>query len=184
MSRLAKKPIPVPKSVSITIGTDSITLKNSSETVVTNFDNKLLKVSFSNDVININQIDENYQPGSMFAGTLSANLKNTINGLSQGFTKILKIEGVGYKAQIKSGKLALGLGFSHPLELAIPKGVKLEIPSPTEIRISGVDKRVVGQFAAVIRSYKQPEPYNGKGIAYSNEKILRKVGKTAKGNKK
>jgi large subunit ribosomal protein L6 len=120
----------------------------------------------------------------MFAGTLSANVKNIISGLSKGFTKILKMEGVGYKAQIKAGKLALSLGLSHPLEIAIPNGIKVEIPAPTEIRISGVDKRVVGQFTAVIRSHKIPEPYNGKGIAYSNEKILRKVGKTAKGNKK
>ena len=115
----------------------------------------------------------------MLHGTINANLNNAVIGVKTGYKKILKIVGVGYKAKIEQEKLVLAIGYSHLIQMPIPKILKVICPSPTQIEISGYDKAIVGEFAAKIRSLKKPEPYKGKGIMYFDEKIVRKVGKTA-----
>ncbi|MDE7106545.1 MAG: 50S ribosomal protein L6, partial [Anaeroplasmataceae bacterium] len=116
----------------------------------------------------------------MMHGTTRALLHNMVVGVSDGFTKTLEINGVGYRAQLQGNKVVVSAGYSHPVELEIPKGLKVELPKNTQIIISGIDKQLVGQFAAEIREVRKPEPYKGKGIKYSDEHIRRKEGKTAK----
>ena len=116
---------------------------------------------------------------SALAGTLRAHLQNMVDGVSKGFEKKLEIVGIGYRAQIQGKVLNLTLGFSHPLQVAVPAGITIETPSQTEIVIKGADRQQVGQLAANIRAYRPPEPYKGKGVRYANEKILRKEAKKA-----
>ena len=116
----------------------------------------------------------------MMHGTTRALLHNMVVGVSDGFKKVLEINGVGYRAALQGNKVVVSAGYSHPVELEIPKGLKVELPKNTQITISGIDKQLVGQFAAEIREVRKPEPYKGKGIKYSDEHIRRKEGKTAK----
>ncbi len=112
-------------------------------------------------------------------GLYRALIQNMINGVSEGYTKKLEIIGVGYRAEWKGRGLQLALGYSHPIFFIPPKDVKIEVPAPTNIVVSGIDKQLVGQVAAKIRSFRPPEPYKGKGIRYEGEQIIRKAGKTA-----
>ena len=112
------------------------------------------------------------------------NFHNAIIGVTDGYTKKLHIEGVGYKASVSGNKFNLAIGFSHPVVLQIPENIKVVCKTPTDVEITGFDKIVVGEFAAKIREIRKPEPYNGKGIMYVGEHIIRKVGKTAEGTKK
>lgn len=116
----------------------------------------------------------------MMHGTTRALLHNMVVGVSDGFKKELEINGVGYRAALQGNKVVISAGYSHPVELEIPKGLKVELPKNTQIIISGIDKQLVGQFAAEIREVRKPEPYKGKGIKYADEHIRRKEGKTAK----
>ena len=116
----------------------------------------------------------------MMHGTTRALLNNMIVGVSEGFKKQLDIIGVGYRAQLQGNTLVVSAGYSHPVELPVPAGVKVELPKNTTVIISGIDKQVVGQYAANIRAVRKPEPYKGKGIKYADEHIRRKEGKTAK----
>ena len=116
----------------------------------------------------------------MMHGTTRALLHNMVVGVSDGFKKVLEINGVGYRAALQGNKVVVSAGYSHPVELEIPRGLKVELPKNTQIIISGIDKQLVGQFAAEIREVRKPEPYKGKGIKYSDEHIRRKEGKTAK----
>lgn len=113
----------------------------------------------------------------MFAGTMHALAGNLIAGVTGGFEKKLELVGVGYRAQMKDGKLNLQLGFSHPVYYEVPEGVSVELPTMTEIVVKGIDKQKVGQVAAEIRAFRPPEPYKGKGVRYSDERIIRKEGK-------
>lgn len=116
----------------------------------------------------------------MMHGTTRALLHNMVVGVSEGFKKVLEINGVGYRAALQGNKVVVSAGYSHPVELEIPHGLKVELPKNTQIIVSGIDKQLVGQFAAEIREVRKPEPYKGKGIKYSDEHIRRKEGKTAK----
>ena len=114
------------------------------------------------------------------SGTTRAHLANMVTGVTKGFEKKLELVGVGYRAAVQGKKLSLTLGFSHPVEFQIPAGITIETPSQTEIVVKGMDRQKVGQVAAVIRGYRPPEPYKGKGIRYSGERVQRKAGKSAK----
>jgi large subunit ribosomal protein L6 len=116
-------------------------------------------------------------------GTTRANIANMVKGVSEGFTKKLELVGVGYRAEVKGKNLQLALGFSHSIVFRAPESVKIETPTQTNIVISGYDKQLVGLIAAKLRSFKEPEPYKGKGVKYENEVIRRKAGKTAAGSK-
>ena len=123
--------------------------------------------------------DEKDSTANAKQGLYRALVANMVKGVSDGFTKNLVITGVGYKAQVSSNKLVMNLGFSHPVELIIPEGLTVSCPSVTEIAISGIDKQKVGQFASNIRDIRPVEPYHGYGVRYSDEVVIRKVGKTA-----
>ncbi len=175
MSRVAKAPVELPAGVEFKRDGNVVTLKGSkgalslelnSEVELTQEDN-LLKVA--------------PRSGSRFsiavAGTMRALLANMAAGVSQGFERKLELVGVGYRAQAQGSKLNLTLGFSHPVEYRVPEGISVETPSQTEIVVKGADKQKVGQVAAEIRGYRPPEPYKGKGVRYSDERVVLKEAK-------
>ncbi|MDR2847014.1 MAG: 50S ribosomal protein L6 [Mycoplasmataceae bacterium] len=179
MSRKGNKPISIPNGVNITVTNDMIQVKGSNGTINISYPAELLAITVDGSNVNvaIKKVDD--KAANIFHGTISSHIVNAIIGVSKGFFKTLKIVGVGYKASVSGKKLVLAIGFSHPVELMIPSGLKVVCPVATQIDISGFNKQEVGQFTAVVRSIRPPEPYNGKGIMYSDEILIRKVGKTA-----
>ncbi len=175
MSRVAKSPISIPASVVVkTVGnTLSLDGKNASAEYQVN---ENVSVSVLDNKIHFLPANENPKSWA-HAGTARAIVNNLVLGVSKGFERKLVLNGVGYKAQAKGNVLNLTLGYSHPVEHAIPEGVTVETPTQTEILLKGVDKRLVGQVASDIRAYRPPEPYKGKGIRYSNEIVRRKEAK-------
>jgi large subunit ribosomal protein L6 len=172
MSRVAKNPVPVPAGVEVSLASGGITIKGpqgslhqalSDQITVSHSDSKL-QVSVTNDS----------RAAHAMSGTVRALLANMILGATRGFEKKLTLVGVGYRAQAQGSKLALSLGFSHPVEHEMPEGIKVETPSQTEVVIKGADKQKVGQVAADVRAYRPPEPYKGKGIRYADEVVVLK----------
>ena len=136
-----------------------------------------------NVVVEADQIQVQCQDpaaGSALQGLTRTLISNMVEGVTKGFSRVLEINGVGYRAELKGNTLNLALGYSHPVEYALPQGIVAEVEKQTKITIKGIDKEVVGATAAKIRSFREPEPYKGKGIKYSDERILRKAGKTGK----
>jgi large subunit ribosomal protein L6 len=175
MSRVAKKPIDVPKGVEITINGTRITVKGPKGSLQQNIHTL---VDMKQDGSTLTFAARNEVPGAWaHAGTARALVNNLITGVSKGFERKLELVGVGYRAQAQGKSLNLTLGFSHPVVYSVPEGITIETPSQTEILIRGSDKQVVGQVAADIRSYRPPEPYKGKGVKYSDEVIVRKEAK-------
>lgn len=169
MSRIAKQPIPVPKGVDCQLAQQSFSVKGKQGELKHTI-HDLVSVIQEADQIKVN-VKENSQQAWAIAGTTRALLNNLIKGVEQGFEKKLLLVGVGFRAEVKGRKLHLALGFSHPVEMDIPSTIQINTPSQTEIIITGVDKQLVGQIAANIRNMRPPEPYKGKGIRYSDEKI-------------
>lgn len=173
MSRIAKSPIAVAKGVDVKIDGQHVSVKGSKgvmelslhPTVSVKLEDGTLSVAPAND------------SAWAMAGTMRALLGNMVQGVSEGFQKKLQLVGVGYRAQGKGNTLNLSLGFSHPIDYAVPEGITIETPSQTEIVVSGADKQRVGQVAAEIRSFRPPEPYKGKGVRYADERIIRKEAK-------
>lgn len=178
MSRIGNRSLTVPANVVVTVANNNVVIKGKSDELVVNFPEGLISVSVENNVVKVARANDEKQT-KMFHGTVNANINNALIGVTTGWKKELDVKGVGYRAKVEGNKLNLGLGLSHPLNVEIPKGLKVETPSQTEIAISGADKAAVGAFAAVIRSFRKPEPYKGKGVMYKGEKIIRKAGKTA-----
>ena len=176
MSRIGNKVITVPAGVEVKQDGDNITVKGPKGELTRTFVPEI-KMSQEGNEISFTRPDDSYKA---LHGTMRANLNNMILGVSEGFTKKLKLVGVGYRAQKQGAKLVLNVGYSHPVEMEAPKGVEFDVPSNTEINISGICKQVVGQFAAVVRAVRAPEPYKGKGIRYVDEVVRRKEGKTGK----
>jgi len=175
MSRVAKAPITVPKGVMVEIAGQSVKVqgtKGSLEWTV----HPTVSVQIEGGVISVSPAAEQSQAWAM-AGTTRAVLNNMVVGCGVGFTRKLTLVGVGYRAQAKGDVLNLSLGFSHPVDYPVPKGIKIETPSQTEIIVSGADRQRVGQVAAEIRAYRPPEPYKGKGVRYADEDVLRKEAK-------
>jgi large subunit ribosomal protein L6 len=175
MSRVAKKPISLPKGVELKIAADHIAVKGPKGTLSIH---ALPGVSVANDngVINI-QVAEGAE--DKFGGTARALLANMIKGVSEGYERKLELVGVGYRASMAGKALNLSLGFSHPVVFNAPDGINIETPTQTEILIRGFDKQLVGEVAAKIRGYRPPEPYKGKGVRYAGEKITIKEAKKA-----
>ena len=175
MSRVAKKPISLPKGVELKIAADHIAVKGPKGTLSIH---ALPGVSVANDngVINI-QVAEGAE--DKFGGTARALLANMIKGVSEGYERKLELVGVGYRASMAGKALNLSLGFSHPVVFNAPDGINIETPTQTEILIKGFDKQLVGEVAAKIRGYRPPEPYKGKGVRYAGEKITIKEAKKA-----
>lgn len=175
MSRIGKKNIPVPDGVTATIDGQSVSVKGpKGELSAVLVDEVIAKLGEGE--ISIDPREESKRARSMW-GMSRTVVSNLIEGVSQGFTKTLLINGVGYRAAMQGKALQLNVGLSHDVMYPVPADINVECPRPTEIIVSGIDKQRVGQIAAEIRSYRKPEPYKGKGIKYSDEYIFRKEGK-------
>lgn len=175
MSRVAKKPIPLPAGVQVQIDGQSVAVKGAKGALACDV-HALVSVALVEGELRCEPRDES-QNANAQAGTARAILSNMVTGVSAGFQRKLEIQGVGYRAQAKGNVVSLSLGFSHPVDFPVPAGITVETPSQTEILIKGIDKQQVGQVAANIRAYRKPEPYKGKGVRYQNEQILRKEAK-------
>jgi len=175
MSRVAKKPISLPKGVELNIAENNISVKGPKGTLFTHH-LPGVTVAVDNGTVNI-QVAEGAE--DKFGGTARALLANMVKGVSDGYERKLELVGVGYRAAMAGKDLNLSLGFSHPVVFKAPEGISLETPSQTEILIKGSDKQLVGEVAAKIRGYRPPEPYKGKGVRYSGEKITLKEAKKA-----
>ena len=175
MSRIGKKPVVVPSGVEVKIDGQTVKAKGSKgELEVTLVDD--VTVEMTDDGIVVAPVGESKRARSMW-GMSRTLVQNIFVGVTEGYKKELEINGVGYRAAIKGKNLSLQLGLSHDVEYPLPEGIKIECPSQTEIVVTGIEKQVVGQVAAEIRSYRPPEPYKGKGIKYKDEYIFRKEGK-------
>lgn len=176
MSRLGKQPIVIPDGVEVTLVEGLLVVKGTKGTLELPV-RKDVNFVIDNSVITLTPDNETKASGALW-GTYAAITRNLITGVTEGFSKILEIEGVGYKMDIQGQKLTLNVGFSHPVILEVPEGILVEIQKNVAT-ITGIDKHAVGQFAANIRKVKPPEPYKGKGIRYKGEYIIRKQGKKA-----
>ncbi|MCP4186950.1 MAG: 50S ribosomal protein L6 [Gammaproteobacteria bacterium] len=175
MSRIAKKPVDIPGGVELNINGRELSVKGPKGSLSMTL----------HDRVEVNQQDNalNFAPrdGSKLAmaltGTTRSVVSNIVNGVSTGFEKKLQLVGVGYRAQAQGKKLSLSLGFSHPIDYAVPEGIEIETPAATEIVVKGCDKQRVGQVCAEIRAFRPPEPYKGKGVKYADEQVIRKEAK-------
>jgi len=175
MSRVAKQLITLPKGVTATITAESVTVKGGKGSMSLNLRPGVAVVQ-EGDALKVQQLVET-PAANMDAGSTRAHLANYVKGVSTGFERKLELVGVGYRAAAQGKNLNLTLGFSHPVVYAAPEGITIETPSQTEIVVKGVDRQRVGQVCADIRSYRPPEPYKGKGVRYSGEKIELKEAK-------
>lgn len=175
MSRIGNRILTIPANVTVTVNGNSVTVKGPKGELSTEINGNINVEVKENEVI-LTRKDDNFKN---FHGTANANIKNMIVGVTEGFEKKLEAIGVGYRFQVKGNTLVVNAGYSHPVEVAAPAGITLESPSNTELTIKGIDKCLVGEFAANVRKIRQPEPYKGKGIRYVGEHIIRKEGKKA-----
>ena len=169
MSRVGKMPLPLPKGVDVSVGAEQISVKGSLGTLVRPV-NALVTVKNEDGKLMFAPANESVEADAM-SGTMRALVANMVNGVSKGFEKKLSLVGVGFRAAATGSKLNLQIGFSHPVAKDMPEGVKVACPTQTEIVITGSDRQVVGQIAAEVRAIRPPEPYKGKGIRYSDEKV-------------
>ena len=176
MSRIAKYPIPVPKGVEVNIASGQISVKGPLGTIARAADPNV-EVKKDGESLTFRALGNSNHANAM-SGTMRALVANMVTGVTRGFEKKLSLVGVGFKAQAQGAKLNLTVGFSHPVIMDMPAGIKVETPSPTEILIKGADRQRVGQIASEVRAVRPPEPYKGKGIKYSDERVRRKEGKT------
>jgi large subunit ribosomal protein L6 len=175
MSRVAKKPIALPKGVEVSVANDSIIAKGPKGTLsVAKPANIALKVEDGNAVFSTENAEQ-----IALTGTLRAILANMVKGVSEGFERKLELVGVGYRAAMQGKDLNLSLGYSHPVLFTAPEGITIATPTQTEVVVSGADKQRVGEVAAKIRGFRPPEPYKGKGVKYAGEVIIRKEAKKA-----
>jgi len=182
MSRIGRKEIIVPSNVNVSVSNNTVVVKGPLGELTQEVD-KLITVNYAEGKIALTRANDENKVRAKH-GLYRALIANMVKGVSEGFSKTLVIAGVGYKANVKGDKLVLNLGYSHDIEVNIEKGLKVECPSQTEIKISGADKEKVGQFASNIRDLRRVEPYHGYGVHYSDENVIRKVGKTAGKGKK
>ena len=179
MSRIGKKVIALPANVKVTVEDGNFATVEGPKGKLSFKFNSEMKINVSSTEVSVVRPDDTKEMRTIH-GTTRALLHNMVVGVSEGFTKKLEINGVGYRANVQGTKLVINAGYSNPVEMVIPQGIKVECPKPVEINISGADKQAVGEFAANVRAVRGPEPYKGKGIKYTTETIRRKEGKTAK----
>ena len=174
MSRVAKMPVQIPAGVEVSTAGGQLTVKGAKSTL-----SMALPVGISIDVKSgvATLTEESRKSNAMISGTVRALLNNMVQGVTKGYQRKLLLVGVGYRAQSQGKKLNLSVGLSHPVEYPIPEGITIETPTQTEILIKGASKHMVGQVAADIRGYRPPEPYKGKGVRYSDEKVVMKEAK-------
>ena len=175
MSRIGKKPVAVPQGAEVSVNGQTVKAKGPKgqmEFVV----NELCTVAMTDDGVKVEPINKSKEARSQW-GMCRTMISNICEGVTNGFTRKLELVGVGYRAQMKGAQLSLALGYSHDIDFDVPAGIEIKTPKPTEIEISGIDKQAVGQTAAIIRGFRPPEPYKGKGVKYEGEYIFRKEGK-------
>ena len=175
MSRIGKKAVAVPKGVTADIDGQTVSAKGPKGQLAVSLSDRV-SVAMTDDGVKIEPRDQSKEARSLW-GMSRTLVQNIVVGVTEGFQTRLEINGVGYRAQVEGKNLNLALGYSHDVKFAIPEGIKIETPRPTEIIVSGIDKQKVGQVAAEIRRWRPPEPYKGKGVKYANEYIFRKEGK-------
>lgn len=175
MSRIAKAPVSIPAGVDVVLNGTEVTVKGANASLTKQFNDAVVIKTEDNQVI-CSPVD-GAANGWAHAGTVRSIISNMVVGVTDGFEKRLQLVGVGYRAKAEGKVLNLTLGFSHPVNHALPEGIVVETPTQTEIVVKGADKQVVGQVAAEIRAYRPPEPYKGKGVKYADERILRKEAK-------
>lgn len=175
MSRIGKRILTIPEGVSVKSEGNVVTVTGPKGSLSTEI-NKNITVIIKDNEVSLECANDEFK---RFYGTANALIANMIEGVSKGYSKKLEAVGVGYRFQLKGDKLVINAGYSHPVEIAIPEGIKVEVPAVNEALITGIDKCLVGEFAANVRKVRKPEPYKGKGIRYSDEVIHRKEGKKA-----
>ena len=179
MSRIGNKVVNIPAGVTVSVADNNfVTVKGPKGELSFQFNNEMT-ISVSATEVAVKRPNDTKEMKTLH-GTTRALINNMVKGVSEGFTKKLEINGVGYRAALQGNKLVVSAGYSHNVEMEIPAGLKVTLPKNTNIEVSGIDKQLVGQFAAEIRDIRKPEPYKGKGIKYDYEVIRRKEGKTAK----
>ena len=178
MSRIGKQPVEVPSGVDVTIGEQHVRVKGPRGELERSIPEGIT-LSQEDGAIQVVRASEQREVRALH-GLVRSLLANMVQGVTQGYEKALEIQGVGYRAAKKGNGLELTVGFSHPVSKDAPAGIEYEVPTPTRIVVRGIDKELVGQTAAEIRSIRKPEPYKGKGIRYAGEQIRRKAGKAAK----
>ena len=175
MSRVGNRIIEIPASVTVSYEDNKVTVKGPKGELSTEI-NKNISVEVSENEVKVTRKNDAYKA---FHGTANANIRNMIIGVTEGFEKKLEAVGVGYRFQLKGKQLSVSAGYSHAVLVDIPSGITLEVPSNTELTVKGINKQLVGEFAANVRDIRRPEPYKGKGIRYVGEYIRRKEGKKA-----
>lgn len=179
MSRIGNKAITIPEGVEITVSSGNEVIVKGPKGTLTRQFSPILGIEINEGILTVTRPNEEKHTKQLH-GTTRALIANMIEGCHQEFVKELEIVGIGFKAAINGNKLQLNIGYSHPVEMEIEAGLKVECPSATTIKVTGIDKQRVGEFAANVRAKRKPEPYKGKGIRYKGEHIRRKEGKTAK----
>jgi large subunit ribosomal protein L6 len=177
MSRIGRKPIPVPTGVNVTIEPEVVRVAGPRGDLQER-KNRSIEVTQEGDTLLVTRPTDRAEHRALHGLTRSL-IANMVTGVTEGFTKTLEIQGVGYRAVMKGSDLELALGYSHPVPIKAPQGIEFEVPQPTRVIIKGNSKQQVGEIAAVIRKQRPPEPYKGKGIRYEGEYVARKVGKRA-----
>jgi large subunit ribosomal protein L6 len=177
MSRIGNKPIALPSGVEVTIDGSFVTVKGPKGTLADTF-NADLTIKQTEQGLEVERPSDSKEHKTIH-GTTRALINNMVVGVSEGYKKELTMIGVGYRAALQGNKLVISAGYSHPVEKVVPDGLQVELPKNTVIQISGIDKQLVGEFAANVRKVRPPEPYLGKGIRYTDEHVRRKEGKTA-----
>lgn len=177
MSRIGNRKLVIPEGVTITEENNVITVKGPKGELTTKLANNI-SIKVEENTLEVLRSNDNANTKSMH-GTINALINNMMTGVTKGYEKGLEIIGVGYRFTLKGNVLVISAGYSHPVEMEIPEGITVEVPSNTEVTVKGIDKVLVGEFAANIRKVRQPEPYKGKGIRYKDEHVRRKEGKKA-----
>ena len=176
MSRIGKKPVAMPSGVSASVEGQTLTVKGPKGTLSMQLLDDLVKYEIGESEIRVTPLVDAQRNRAAW-GMQRTNVQNLVTGVTEGFSKVLEISGVGYRAQAQGKNLRLQLGYSHDVNVAVPEGLEVKTPDNTTVEISGIDRQKVGQLAAEIRRWRKPEPYKGKGIKYRGEFIFRKEGK-------
>jgi len=177
MSRIGKKPIPVPDGVTVDIAPGQVSVKGPKGELSQDL-NPDMKITESEGVLTVERPTNRGEHRALHGLTRSL-IANMVVGVTDGYEKRLEIQGVGYRARLQGKSLELALGYSHPVSLTAPDGIEFEVPQPTQVIVRGIDKQLVGETAAQVRKARPPEPYKGKGVRYEGEHVARKVGKRA-----